>query len=252
MSVRPGLSTKIVTDVDEAKERIVVKGSTVYDVQEPSIILAQTDPPILKSMLHKELTVTYLVKEKDDTVRHGFAAELVEFIDYRPQLRPAGKGPRGEKDRPGKGLQHQNVLSREPDRPQRHRHVRLREHGEYHRHILREARRSHMARLSCSSPMTSSRSVSRSMEGPIPSEARILRTWQGDHEGARHDLWFATAEFANMDKTVEYALSRKILDIERESRQEGSPLLLNHQNARVTEETTTNCWGNRICRSIAE
>lgn len=51
------------------------------------------------------------------------------------------------------------------------------------------------------------------------SEAHILRTWQGDHEGAGSHLWFASAEFVNMGKTVEYALSRKIQDIERESRE---------------------------------
>ena len=45
MSIRPGLSVRIVTDIDVMKERILVKGSTVYDMQEPAIILAQTDPP---------------------------------------------------------------------------------------------------------------------------------------------------------------------------------------------------------------
>ena len=65
--------------MDVIRERITVKDSTVYDVEEPTIILAQTNPPVLKSMLHKEVIVTYLT----DTVRYGFTAELVEFIDYR-------------------------------------------------------------------------------------------------------------------------------------------------------------------------
>ena len=81
MSIRPGLSVRIVTDIDETKERILVKGSTVQTTG-AVIILAQTDPPILKSKLHKEAIVTYLINQKDGAVRHGFTAELVEFIDY--------------------------------------------------------------------------------------------------------------------------------------------------------------------------
>jgi c-di-GMP-binding flagellar brake protein YcgR len=50
-------------------------------------------------------------------------------------------------------------------------------------------------------------------------EARILKTWEEDYEGARRYLRFASAEFVNMSKTVEYALSLKIHDIERETLQ---------------------------------
>jgi len=32
MSIRSGLGTRIVTDIDVIKERIIVKGSAVYDV----------------------------------------------------------------------------------------------------------------------------------------------------------------------------------------------------------------------------
>ena len=104
MSIRPGLSAKIVTDLDVVKERILVKGSTVHDVQEPVIILAQTQPPILKSMLHKEVIVTYLVKEKGDAVRHGFTAELVEFIDYALSSGQQAKALVVKKDGSGKAV----------------------------------------------------------------------------------------------------------------------------------------------------
>jgi len=50
-------------------------------------------------------------------------------------------------------------------------------------------------------------------------EARILRTWEGTDEGFHPDLRFAAMEFTRMDKTVEDALSQKILDMERESLQ---------------------------------
>lgn len=218
MSVRPGLSTKIVTDIDEAKERIVVKGSTVYDVQEPSIILAQTDPPILKSMLHKELTVTYLVREKDDTVRHGFSAELVEFIDYRLNSGQQVKALVVKKTGPEKLC---NIRMSYRVNPTGHSAITMSVLANTV-NIIDISLGGVKITYGTSLVLKSDDIVQVGLEidgRTYTSEARILRTWQGDHEGARHDLWFATAEFANMKRTVEYALSRKILDIERESRQ---------------------------------
>jgi hypothetical protein len=55
-----------------------------------------------------------------------------------------------------------------------------------------------------------------------PLEARILTTWEDDYEDARRDLRFANAEFVNVSRTAQYALSLKIQDIERESLQRES------------------------------
>jgi hypothetical protein len=202
MSIRPGLSTRIVTDIDVTRERILVKGSTVYDVQEPAIILAQTDPPILKSMLQKEVIVTYLVKEKDDTVRHGFAAELVEFIDYSLNS--------------GQQVKALVVRRTGPEKPY---NIRM-------SHRVSPTGRSTIAmsvfankvniidislggaKITYSKPLALKLDeivqIGLEIDGNVyTSEAHILRTWQGDHESARRDLWFASVEFVNMSKTVE-------------------------------------------------
>jgi len=50
-----------------------------------------------------------------------------------------------------------------------------------------------------------------------PIQARIIRIWRADREGSGKGLSFAIAEFLNVSGKIEQTLSRKILDIERES-----------------------------------
>ncbi|MGD0489641.1 MAG: hypothetical protein ABSB94_20955 [Syntrophorhabdales bacterium] len=221
MSIRPGLSVKIVTDIDVTKERILVKGSTVHDVQEPFIILAQTDRPILKSMLHEAVIVTYLIKEKDDAVRHGFTAELVEFIDYSLNS--------------GQQVKALVVRRTGPEKPYSIRmSYRAGPTGRSNISMSVCANSVNIidislggAKFTYSTPLVLKSDeiapIGLEIGGKVYTlEAHILRTWQGDYEGARRHLWFASAEFVNMSKTMERALSCKIHDIERESRQKGA------------------------------
>ncbi len=218
MSIRPGLNVRIVTDIDETKERILVKGSIVHDVQDPVIILAQTDPPILKSKLHEEAIVTYLVKEKDGAVRRGFTVELFEIIDYSL----------------GSGEQVKALVVRRTG-PEKPYSIRM-------SYRVGPTRRSNISmsvfansvniidislggvKFTYGTPLVlmldEIAPIGLEIGGKVYTlEAHILRTWHGDYEGARRHLWFASAEFVNMSKTVEHALSRKIHDVERESRQ---------------------------------
>ena len=212
---------RIVTDTDVTKERTLVKGSTVHDVQEPVIILAQTDPPIPKSMLHKEAIVTYVTKEKKGAVRHGFTAELVEIIDYGLNS--------GEQ---AKAL----VVRRTgPEKPYSIR-MSYRVGPTGRSNISMSIFRNSVNVIDISlggvkfiygTPLVlmfdETAPIALDIDGKVYTlEAHILRTWHGDYEGARRHLWLASAEFVNMSKTVEQALSRKIHDIERESRQKGA------------------------------
>ena len=84
MSIKPGVSVKLVVEVDPRTERISARNSTVYDVDGERLVLGQTEPAIGDSMLNKEIAVTYLTKEKDGPVRYGFPAVITELIDnYR-------------------------------------------------------------------------------------------------------------------------------------------------------------------------
>jgi hypothetical protein len=220
MSIKPGLNTRIVTDVDVIKERIIVKGSTVYDVREPTVILAQTNPPVLKSMLHKEVIVTYLV----NTVRYGFATELIEFIDYRL----------------GSGQVKALVVKRTgPEIPYSVRmSYRVGPTGQSKISMSVFANNVDVidislggAKFAYSMPFLIEpddfAQIGLEIDGRVHAlEARILRTWQGDLEGDRKDFWFGSTEFINMGSTTtEPVLLRKIRSIERESRQNAaSPL----------------------------
>jgi c-di-GMP-binding flagellar brake protein YcgR len=194
----------------------------VYDVQEPATILAQTDPPILKSMLHKEVIVTYLVKEKDDMVRHGFTAELVEFIDYSLNSGQQVKALVVRRTGPEKPY---NIRMSYRVSPTSRSSIVMSIHA--HKVNIIDISLGG-AKITYTKPLVLKHDeivqIALEIDGTVhTSEAHVLRTWQGDPEGARRDLWFASTEFVNMSKTVEYALSRKIQDIERESRQREVP-----------------------------
>jgi hypothetical protein len=80
MDIRPGLLIKIVVNIDHIKEVSDVRSSTVFDIIEKKLIIAQTEPPILKSKINKTVILTYLTKENKDIVRYGFDAVIVDLI----------------------------------------------------------------------------------------------------------------------------------------------------------------------------
>jgi hypothetical protein len=44
------------------------------------VIIAQTDPPISRTNINKEIFVTFLEKEQGKPVRYGFPARIVDFL----------------------------------------------------------------------------------------------------------------------------------------------------------------------------
>ena len=81
MDIRPGLPVKIVVNVNHIKETNDVRNSIIFDVAEKKIVIAQTEPPVLKSRVGKTIVITYIVKEKKEVVRYGFDTTIVELID---------------------------------------------------------------------------------------------------------------------------------------------------------------------------
>jgi len=218
MSVRPGLSVKIVVDVDQRNGRINALNSTIYDVTPGLLILAQTEPPIKSSMLNRKIVVTYLETKNGQVSRYGFSAHVLELIDQY-ELAP-------------------NHYARA---------IALNEQAEPRPYDIRMCYR---VGPSSKSGLNASISgakinvidisigglrfsydrnptlkpdiqveVSLAIEKAIHIiKARIIRTWEAESPrfgGARH---FAAAEFLEVNAKTEQALSRKILDIERESR----------------------------------
>jgi hypothetical protein len=218
MTVKPGMNVRIVTEVDLSRERIHVRNSAIYDVKGKTLILAQTDPPILKSMLNKEVVVTYVVAEKKELVRYGFPAKVTEFID-------------GFKLNSSQEVKALAVLRRSDPAPYSIRmFYRVEPTSKsnigmavYHKTVnildisLGGVRFSHDRSLTLSAGLPVEVFVT--IDGKTHRlEARILRTWDGDNEWMKDELGFASAEFQYMDKTVEHELSRKIREIERANR----------------------------------
>jgi|GEM_PF-619230 hypothetical protein len=81
MGVVPGLSVKIVVETDHRRRDILVMDSMVYEVSGDTLVLTQTTPPIDSRVCGGEITVTYLVEEKDGPARYGFPAAITSYLD---------------------------------------------------------------------------------------------------------------------------------------------------------------------------
>jgi len=216
MDLKPGLSVRIVTELDATKERIRVKSSTIYDVEGQTAILAQTDPPVLRSMLSRNIVVTYLFRKNEVMVRHGFPARILEFMDYSLSSGRTVKALKVEKT--GEAGPYSIRMSYRVA-PTTHSKLSVTICGTPVNVIdisLGGARFSYDKSLRLQEDEVLGVRVE--MDGSAYElQGRLLRTWNGMSEGLSHDLRFASMEFVKMDKSIERALSQKLQDIERES-----------------------------------
>lgn len=214
-AVRPGLSVRVVTEMDLAKEKVSVRSSILHDVKGERIVLAQTDPPILKSMLHKDVFVTYLVKEGDEVRRNGFPARLDDFVDF--SLASGRKTKAVLATVTGESRPY-NIRMFYRVSPTGSSGLEMKVYGTPVNVLdisLGGARVSYEKGLKVDARTVIV--VTIEMGGKAHNvEARVLRTWDGTGEGFGSHLRFASMEFVNMNKKVEYALSQKIFSIERE------------------------------------
>ena len=218
MSIAPGLNVKLVVEVDSRTERINARNSTVYDMDGERLVLAQTEPAIGNSMLHKEITVTYLVKEKNGLVRYGFSAVITGFIDYH-ELTSARE------------VQALAVRKRANPAPHNIRRCyRVEPTGRSALDMSIYGKRVNILDISLGGVRFTYDAGSLELY-PIEvvevqfniggiickTDATILRTWNREDEGCRRGLSFAAAEFLNMTGIFEQELSRKIYEIERDN-----------------------------------
>lgn len=216
MDIKPGNTVRIVTGSDPAREKVFVKGSVAYDVRDHTAILAQTDPPILASMLGNEVIVTYLIRKNDVMVRHGVHGRIVEFFDY---VLASGRMAKAVKVEMVGEAEPYSVRTTFRVAPTGHSSISMAIRGTAIKVLdisLGGARFSYHKSLDLQP--TTVVSASLKMDGRTYGlEARVLRTRDGINEGFGHDLRFASVEFVNLDRAVEHALSRKIRAVERES-----------------------------------
>ena len=78
-TIKPGLNVNIIFTQDLDKEIVDVRASVIYDVTGKDIVLSQTNPPCMQRHIGKYISVTYLIREKESTARHGFEG-IVENV----------------------------------------------------------------------------------------------------------------------------------------------------------------------------
>jgi hypothetical protein len=81
MDIRPGQSIRVVLNIDHIKETTDVRSSTVFDIIEKRLVIAQTYPPILKSKVGNPVIVTYLARQGESPLRYGFDAAILELLN---------------------------------------------------------------------------------------------------------------------------------------------------------------------------
>lgn len=79
-TIKPGLNVNIIFTQDLDKEIVDVRASVIYDVTGKDITLSQTSPPCMQRHIGKYVSVTYLIKEKENTARHGFEGIVEKVI----------------------------------------------------------------------------------------------------------------------------------------------------------------------------
>ncbi|MBA4418010.1 MAG: hypothetical protein C0392_08890 [Syntrophus sp. (in: bacteria)] len=218
MNIKPGQNAKVVTEIDLAKELIHVKNSLVYEVNGPTVILAQTDPPVLKSMHNGDVVVTYLVREEDILTRYGFPAYIKEFFDDYKLISSQSVQAFAVTRTAEPALYSIRMFYRvEPtSRSRLHMYIYDKKVNildislggvrfSFHRNLVPE--------------VDAIIEIHFDIDGKTyVIEARILRIWEGDNACLRGELGFASAEFQQVSKALEHVLSRKIREVERESR----------------------------------
>jgi hypothetical protein len=216
MSIVPGLNVKLVVEVDPQTELINARNSTVYNVDGERLVLAQTEPAIGNSMLHKGITVTYLVKGRSGLLRYGFSAVVTGFIDYH-ELKSTRE------------VQALSVWKRANPTPYNIRRCyRVEPTGRSGLDMSIHAKKVNILDISLGGVRftyatdslelypASVVEVRFDIGGIIcKTDATILRTWNEEDEGLRRGLSFAAAEFLNVTRIFERELSHKIREIER-------------------------------------
>ena len=217
MSMKPGLSVKLVMGVDPRTERVYARNSTVYDVDGETLILAQTEPWIKSSMLGKEVTVTYLAKEKGRPLRYGFSAVITQFIDDYQLM--SSEHVRAVAIRRKTDPAPYNIRV----------YYRVEPTGRSGLDVSIQQKRVNVLDISLGGIKFSfdkglelkahtDIKVYFNIEGILYGiDATILRIWEGENERLRNALAFASAEFLEMPGKLERALSRAIREIEREA-----------------------------------
>lgn len=79
-----GLNVDVVAKIDFDRERIDVRRSKVFDIEQGEVILSQTDPALNKSFVGRTLRLTFIHGKDLDRKRYGVQAKILRLVnDYQ-------------------------------------------------------------------------------------------------------------------------------------------------------------------------
>jgi hypothetical protein len=82
--IKPGMSLSLVVNTNIIREINDIRLSTLHDISGGKLILAQTDPLLSTAYLNRNIIISFLDQEKENPVRYGFHATIIELIkEYR-------------------------------------------------------------------------------------------------------------------------------------------------------------------------
>ncbi|MDR1577511.1 MAG: PilZ domain-containing protein [Deltaproteobacteria bacterium] len=83
--LKPNTRIDLILDVDLINDRIDVRNGTVYEISEKLLVLSQTDPLMTRSMVGREVEVTFVGREpvSGEVMRWGWSAKIVSISDYK-------------------------------------------------------------------------------------------------------------------------------------------------------------------------
>lgn len=218
MNIRPGLNINIIVNIDHMRETVDVGNSTVHEMVGERMIVAQTDPPISRTHLGKELFVTFIDRSAGQPRRFGFPAIVVEFLKEF-ELSSSLKVQALVLRRAG-GFEEYNLRMFYRLEPPTDCGIRIAVGGKGVNLIdisIGGAKFSHekIFPFAIGEPVNLSLYVD---DVPYAVEAKVLRVWEPENERIRKTVALASVQFTNMEAHLKNVLARKIRDVEREMR----------------------------------
>lgn len=218
MNIRPGLNINIIVNIDHMRETVDVGNSIIHEMAGDRMIVAQTDPPISRTHLGKELFVTFLDRSGGQPRRFGFPAIVVEFIrefELSSALKVQALTLRKAGD-----FEEYNLRMFYRLEPPTDCGIRIVVEGKGVNLIdisIGGARFSHekVFPFSVGEPVKLCLYVD---DVPYTVEARVLRVWEPENERIRKTIALASVQFTDMEAHLKNVLARKIRDVEREMR----------------------------------
>jgi hypothetical protein len=218
MNIRPGLNINIIVNIDHMRETIDVGNSIVHEIDGDRMVVAQTDPPISRTHLGKELFVTFLDRSGSTPHRYGFPAIVLEFVkdfELSSSLKVQALSLRKVGD-----FEEYNLRMFYRLEPPSGCGIEIKVGGRSVSIIdisIGGARFSHEKiypfKVNESAPLTLSVE-----DTSYAVEARVLRVWEPENERIRKTVALASVQFVGMEANLKNILARKIRDIEREMR----------------------------------